>query len=431
MPRLADPKFAPDCTLLLDGEPVAARRGESVAVALVASGRPLLARSAKYHRPRGPFCLSGTCGNCLVRVDGEPNRRACETPCRDGMRVATQNAWPTARHDLLAAIDRLSGEGLDVHHMLTRPKALNRLLVSVSRRLSGLGRLPDAPGDSPAPADAESFEALVVGAGPAGLGAAEALAGAGRRVLLVERAERLGGRLRARLGLPGDPPLDWGEAVASGVRRAGGEVAQATTAVDLFLHGESGACLLLADGDPPRPRLIHARRVVVASGGAARPPLFEGGDLPGVFAARALARCLAEEGLVAGRRAAVLGAGAEAEAVAARLGDAGMDAELVSAPVETARGGARVRALSLADGRTLRCDTVAEARPPAPAPELLRAAGVAATWDEAAEAFAPDVGDDGRTALPWLFAAGEVAAPVDAAGAADRGRRAGEAAARG
>ena len=38
MPRLADPRFAPDCAIDLDGEPVPARAGESVAVALLAAG---------------------------------------------------------------------------------------------------------------------------------------------------------------------------------------------------------------------------------------------------------------------------------------------------------------------------------------------------------------------------------------------------------
>ena len=70
MPRLADPRFAPDCTIAVDGRRIPARTGEPITSALLAAGRPLLARSAKYHRPRGPFCLAGSCGSCLVRVDG-------------------------------------------------------------------------------------------------------------------------------------------------------------------------------------------------------------------------------------------------------------------------------------------------------------------------------------------------------------------------
>ena len=426
MARLPDPRFAPDCTLRVDGSTVAARHGESVASALVAAGRPLLSRSYKYHRPRGPFCLAGTCGSCLVRIDGEPNRRACRTPCRDGMRVETQNAWPDARHDLLGVIDLLSPRGLDVHHLLTWPGPLNRLMVSVSRRLAGLGRLPDGPGREFTAAAPERVGALVLGGGPSGLGAAEALASAGRRVLLAEGDESLGGRLRADLRMPGDPPLSWSAEVARSVERAGGEVATSTEALGIWNDGGTPVCLLVGEGG--RVRLVRADRFVVCTGGAVQPPGFENGDLPGVFSGRALARLLAECGVVAGQRAAVLGDGAEAAAVAERLGAGGMDVERVTGEVSSARGRSRVRGLVLADAPALTCDTVAQGRAPAPAPELLRALGVPVEWDASLGHFSPAVADSGATPVPGLFAAGEVARPVDAAEAADWGRRAGEAA---
>jgi len=40
--------------------------------------------------PRCPYCLMGTCFECLVEIDGEPNRQACMTPVAPGMRVAVQ-----------------------------------------------------------------------------------------------------------------------------------------------------------------------------------------------------------------------------------------------------------------------------------------------------------------------------------------------------
>jgi predicted molibdopterin-dependent oxidoreductase YjgC len=32
----------------------------------------------------------GVCFDCLVRVDGRPNRRACQTLAAEGLRVETQ-----------------------------------------------------------------------------------------------------------------------------------------------------------------------------------------------------------------------------------------------------------------------------------------------------------------------------------------------------
>ncbi len=47
-------------TITLDGEPIEAEAGEPLAAALVAAGKTTIARSPKFHRPRGPACPS--CG---------------------------------------------------------------------------------------------------------------------------------------------------------------------------------------------------------------------------------------------------------------------------------------------------------------------------------------------------------------------------------
>jgi sarcosine oxidase, subunit alpha len=74
-------------TILVAGEPVGAREGGPVAVALWAAGYRVLRRTADRKRPRGLFCAAGICQDCLIVIDGQPNLRACVTPVRDGMRV--------------------------------------------------------------------------------------------------------------------------------------------------------------------------------------------------------------------------------------------------------------------------------------------------------------------------------------------------------
>ena len=430
MPRLPDPRFAPDCAILVDGERVPARRGESVTSALLAAGKPLVSRSAKYHRPRGPFCLSGSCASCLVRVDGEPNVRACETRCREGLTVESQNALGTAAHDLLRAIDLFAPGGIDHHHVGTWSQLASRITVSASRRLAGLGQMPERVPPAFPPVAEERFDALVVGAGPAGLGAAEALARAGRRVLLVEKEGVAGGRLRCRLELPGDPPLAWAGEVAEAVRAAGGEVALGAAALGVWPDAGGAQAAVSQRGEPPRMRLIRAARVIFASGTWTQPPVFEHNDLPGIFGARGLLVALAEDGVVTGERAAVLGAGPEAEATAARLQAAGMQVELAAGEVARGRGGRRLSAIELVDGRTLRCDTLAVATPRMPAAELAREVGAALELDPATGAFRVRPAPGGAIA-DGCWAVGEVTGPLDAAEALEAGRCAGEAASHG
>jgi predicted molibdopterin-dependent oxidoreductase YjgC len=76
--------------LLVDGRELTAHEGESVAAALIAAGQRTTRLTARTGEPRGYFCGTGICQDCLVTVDGRPNARACMTPVRDGLRVQTQ-----------------------------------------------------------------------------------------------------------------------------------------------------------------------------------------------------------------------------------------------------------------------------------------------------------------------------------------------------
>jgi D-hydroxyproline dehydrogenase subunit gamma len=82
----------PAVTVLLEGRPVEAHLGESVAAVLLAEGIAAT-RTTPQGAPRGVFCGMGVCFDCLVVVDGRPNVRACMTWVADGMRVSRQDGW--------------------------------------------------------------------------------------------------------------------------------------------------------------------------------------------------------------------------------------------------------------------------------------------------------------------------------------------------
>jgi predicted molibdopterin-dependent oxidoreductase YjgC len=92
--RLPDPAAGP-VTLTVDGNPVAAHAGDTVAAALLAAGVIACRTTPVDGAPRAPYCLMGVCFECLVAIDGIGSRQACLTRVRDGMRIETQHGKRT------------------------------------------------------------------------------------------------------------------------------------------------------------------------------------------------------------------------------------------------------------------------------------------------------------------------------------------------
>jgi D-hydroxyproline dehydrogenase subunit gamma len=78
-------------SFIFEGQPVQGVEGDSVAAALLALGHSHCRDTPVSNAARGPYCLMGVCFDCLVSIDGVPNRQGCMTPLRDGMVVARQH----------------------------------------------------------------------------------------------------------------------------------------------------------------------------------------------------------------------------------------------------------------------------------------------------------------------------------------------------
>jgi predicted molibdopterin-dependent oxidoreductase YjgC len=78
-----------------DGKAIEATDGETLAAALLAAGISSLRETPVSGAPRAPYCMMGICFDCLVEVDGVPNRQACLTLVADGMVVHRQRGART------------------------------------------------------------------------------------------------------------------------------------------------------------------------------------------------------------------------------------------------------------------------------------------------------------------------------------------------
>ncbi|MHB1843921.1 MAG: 2Fe-2S iron-sulfur cluster-binding protein [Deltaproteobacteria bacterium] len=397
------PSSAQDISFQFDGRSIPAVSGEPVGVALLRAGVFVLARSVKYHRPRGLFCLAGHCGNCLVRAGGNPDRLACTEPARDGLEVQTQNALPTAGHDLLRTIDWVFPKGMDPHEMFAGVPVAGDVLALVARRMAGLGELPDTPVSPLAQAPEVTVDVALVGLGQAGRAVAQRLAGTGGRAVALDQDPLA------------DPVLGvdcWIGAQAFGLYRDGGRPLLAVRRGEAIVR-------------------LRAERVVLCTGSRDQPLLFDGNDLPGILGGRAVRRLLLRHGLLPARSALVVGDGPEAKPLTQALLSAGAEVAwaaerpeplpglrpLAGQTPRRALGRGRVTGMRLGDERggetRWKGGLVALCGPRAAAFELGAHAG-ARVAPLGLRGFPIDVDERGRTSVPWLFAAGSCTnAPLD------------------
>ena len=78
-------------SITIDGMPFEAALGETVAAAVLISGRTYTRTTPVSAAPRAPFCLMGVCFECLMVIDGQPNQRACQAYVAEGMCIETQH----------------------------------------------------------------------------------------------------------------------------------------------------------------------------------------------------------------------------------------------------------------------------------------------------------------------------------------------------
>ena len=288
-----------------DGRQLTGFAGDTLASAVSAAGQRVFGRSFKYHRPRGVVGLGAEEMNALVGVgEGarhEPNLRATQVEIHDGLTAVSQNRWPSLTFDIGAVnntFSRFIPGGFYYKTFMWPASFWKHVYEPFIRRAAGLGKAPEGR-------DPDSYEqihvhcdVLVIGAGVAGLAAAEAAAKAGARVIIADENPVFGGLADISGGaIDGLAQADWALAKARTLASAENvHVLNRTTVVGHWHHNFLMLFERVADHDParlrtgaPRHRLwkVRAHQVILATGAIERPIAFANNDRPGIMLASA------------------------------------------------------------------------------------------------------------------------------------------------
>src|SRR5215470_11919691 len=142
-----------------DGRGYQGFTGDTLASALLANGVHLVARSFKYHRPRGIYAAGSEEPNALVELkrgaQSEPNMRATTVELYEGLVAVSQNRWPSLALDFGSVggmFSRLLPAGF-YYKTFMWPAAPSAWMKyeHLIRAAAGMGRAPAQP-------DADRYE---------------------------------------------------------------------------------------------------------------------------------------------------------------------------------------------------------------------------------------------------------------------------------
>jgi thioredoxin reductase/bacterioferritin-associated ferredoxin len=271
--------------IIVDGKPVRAYEGETIAAVLGAAGIREMRRAPQRKDPRGLYCCMGSCHGCLVTVDGQPNVRACVTRVESGQKIALQ--------DGLGLIDM------------------------------------NLPGPKPGRLIHEQIELVIIGGGPAGLSAAIVAATMGAHVLVIDENMLAGGQIYRQLSRlfqvdnPASLGVDYvdGQALLYQLEQLSNRITIWNDALVWAVFDSRQ--LAIARGSELV--LLEAKAIIAATGAYERPVPVPGWTLPGVMTAGGAQVLIKSQRVRPGNRVLLAGTGPLQLVVANQMLDAGMD----------------------------------------------------------------------------------------------------------
>ena len=325
-----------------DGNDYKGFEGDTVASALLASGKKLFGRSFKYHRPRGVLTAGSEEPNALVTVGQgafqDPNIRATTQEIFEGLITKSQNNWPNLHYDILSANDLFSnflGAGFYYKTFMWPKSFWEKLYEPFIRRAAGLGALSGLHNSDTYEKAYAFCDLLVIGGGPSGLMAAKIAAEAGLDVIIAEQEPIFGGRLISETeevdGMPGGV---WAaETIKNLTELNNVRLLSRTTVTGVYDQGTFGAVERVGHhlpdrgGDRPLECFwrIVAKHSILAAGAIERSIAFPNNDRPGVMAASAVRTYLNRFGVSTGKSVALFCNNNTAHNTAKDLLESGID----------------------------------------------------------------------------------------------------------
>ncbi len=281
--------------IFFEGKKIKAYENETVAAALYAAGVIQFSYSAKYHRPRGPFCMIGKCSQCLMRVNGIPHVRTCITPVEDGMVVEFEHAHdadlPTPKQPI-----HVEKKNLD-------------------------------------------YDVVIVGSGPAGLSAAIQAAKAGAKVAVLDQSPVLGGQLikqthkffGTKESFAGTRGVEIAKMLVDEIKDYDEniDVYPSTQAIGYFRREKVLVAFQTKSLGKYTLLNLKGKSYVVATGAMERSLVFPGNDLPGVMGAGAAQTLMNVFGIRPAEEPLIIGAGNVGVIIAYQAAQAGIKVKAV------------------------------------------------------------------------------------------------------